>query len=143
MLCPNCGDLISEDDTLCSNCGASLVASETPTEETPVNKAIEAVPPRMNTMPKQRSSIALAAFSFGIISVLFFISIIYINGFFGIFSGILSILAIILGAVGVNRIGHNPNLKGKGFAIAGLVLGSIMVASWILVIVVTILYLRS
>lgn len=53
----------------------------------------------------------------------------YYFGVFGIvpcFSPLLSPAAIILGILGLSECKRDPNLPGKGHAIAGIVLGSIM-----------------
>lgn len=55
-------------------------------------------------------------------------------GIAGFFINFLSILAIIFGAVAMGQTAKNPELKGRGMAITGLVLGIIVVAGWILMI---------
>ncbi len=47
---------------------------------------------------------------------------------------ILGILAIIFGAVGIRQTGTDPNLGGRGMAIAGLVCGIIGVAIWVILV---------
>jgi len=58
----------------------------------------------------------------------------------GIFSlyGLGSILAIIFGIISLNKIKKDKNLKGEGFAIAGIVLG--IVGIIVLTILLTIFY---
>ena len=43
----------------------------------------------------------------------------------------LSILAIIFGGVGIGQTGPNSNYKGRGMAIAGLVLGIVAIVLWV------------
>jgi len=47
----------------------------------------------------------------------------------------LSVLAIIFGGVAISQTGKDPTLGGRGMAIAGLVLGIIIVAVWIITII--------
>lgn len=44
------------------------------------------------------------------------------------------LLAVVLGHIAVSSCGRDPNLDGKGLAIAGLVMGWICLAGWILVV---------
>ena len=48
-----------------------------------------------------------------------------------------SILAVIFGHIAISQAGKDPTVKGRGMAIAGLVLGYIGVATLVLTIVVT------
>lgn len=47
-----------------------------------------------------------------------------------------SILAIIFGHVAISQMRRDPNLRGKGMAIAGIVLGYVGVAIFVLAILV-------
>lgn len=44
------------------------------------------------------------------------------------------LLAVIFGHIGVSACNHNPNLDGKGLGIAGLIMGWICLAGWIIFI---------
>jgi hypothetical protein len=44
-----------------------------------------------------------------------------------------AILAVVFGFLALRRIGRNPQLRGKGFAIAGIVLGAIAVVLLIII----------
>ena len=48
-----------------------------------------------------------------------------------------SILAVIFGHIAISQAGKDPTVKGKGMAIAGLVLGYLGIATLVLTIVVT------
>jgi len=53
----------------------------------------------------------------------------------------LSIVPIILGAVDLSRIKNRAaSEKGKGFDIAGIVLGGLGVVAWLIVVIVTIVF---
>ena len=43
-----------------------------------------------------------------------------------------SILAIVFGGIALNRVKQNPSIGGRGKAIAGLVLGIVSLALWVL-----------
>jgi len=65
-----------------------------------------------------------------------------ICGIAGIFInllGIPSLLAIIFGIISLVKISRNPNLKGKGFAIAGIILGVVGIILMIFLIIFVIL----
>ena len=96
MFCAQCGEQNSDESSFCSNCGAALTQ--------PVS-----VPERPLETVKT-SGLAVASLVCGII---------------GFFFVILSILAIIFGAIAINQTRKNPDLKGRGMAVWGLVLGII------------------
>jgi hypothetical protein len=48
---------------------------------------------------------------------------------------VMSVLAIVFGVQGINRCKRDPSLRGHGMAVAGVVLGSIFLAFWLLLIV--------
>jgi len=75
-------------------------------------------------MERQRTSgLAIASLVCGICSV-----VIPWIGF------ILGILAIIFGGVAISRTGKDPNLGGRGMAIAGLVCGIVGILGWLIII---------
>jgi hypothetical protein len=49
-------------------------------------------------------------------------------GFFGICSAVLGIVAVVLGAIGINQISKSGGMQtGKGMAIAGIVMGAVSI----------------
>jgi Co/Zn/Cd efflux system component len=58
-----------------------------------------------------------------------------VMGILGLFFNLLAILAIIFGGIGMSQTGKDPNLKGRGMAVAGLVLGIIGIIGWIIAII--------
>jgi len=78
-------------------------------------------------MERQRTSgLAIASMVCGILSLVFF--------WVPVFGFLLGIIAIIFGAVAIRQIGREPNLGGRGMAIAGLVCGIVGVAGWVIFI---------
>jgi uncharacterized membrane protein YvbJ len=110
MYCSQCGEKNPAGAKFCSSCGAALVQS----------KVAPAAPAPAATKTKERTSgFAIAALILGILGI--------------------SLLAIIFGAIGINQTGKDPNLKGRGMAVAGLVLGVLWligVVIWIIAAIV-------
>ena len=75
---------------------------------------------------QQTSGLAIASMVCGILSLVFF--------WVPVFGFLLGIIAIIFGAVSIRQIGREPNLGGRGMAIAGLVCGIVGVAGWLIFI---------
>ena len=117
MFCSQCGEKNPDDSKFCSKCGAALVAAAEPAPE-----AAYTPPPSAAAGGKRTSGMSIAALILGILGIISFWP--------------LSILAIIFGAIGISQINKDPSLKGKGMAMAGLVMGIVAIAVWILVAVV-------
>jgi hypothetical protein len=56
-------------------------------------------------------------------------------GIIGFFLNFLAIPAIIFGALGLSETNKNPALKGRGMAMAGLVLGVIVLIMWVIIFI--------
>ncbi len=108
MFCTKCGAQIQEGANYCSRCGTPVAATEVSAGEA----------------AQCTSGMATASLVCGI------------AGFF--LGPLLSVLAIIFSIIALPHFGNNPALKGKGMAIAGLVLGMIGLA-WIVFVIWTIL----
>ncbi len=106
MYCPKCGEQNPDNSSFCGKCGAALTQT--------------ASVPQRPLETARTSGLAIASLVLGIV---------------GIFINFLSILAIIFGAIAMGQTGRNPNLKGRGMAVAGLVLGIIVAAFWIIIII--------
>lgn len=116
MFCPQCGEKNPDDAKFCTKCGAALtVEAERARAQAPA--------PRARAVEGERTSgMAIAALIMGILAFLTF--------------GPLAILAIIFGGIGLSQTGKDPTLKGRGMAVAGLVLGIIAGAFWIIAMIV-------
>ena len=114
MFCSQCGEKNPDDGKFCSKCGTALTAEAAP--------AAAPAPAKRAAAGEKTSGLAIAALVMGIAAFVVF--------------GPLAVLAIIFGAIGISQANKDPNLKGKGMAVAGLVLGIIAVAGWVIVMIV-------
>lgn len=149
MFCPQCGAPNEEDGVFCGNCGAVLNPDEVPAEaevqeadevmvEEPLPEIEEElfledlppapVPPPPPPVPAppavglQTSGMAIAALVMGILG-------------WTLLPLIGSILAIVFGYAARSEIRQRPDeLEGEGFAVAGLVLGWLMIGVSILML---------
>ena len=111
MYCPKCGQQNADENRFCLQCGAALTQDISTVQTEPL--------PQRPLEASRNSGLAVASLVLGIA---------------GFFINFLSILAIIFGALGMSQTAKNPELKGRGMAITGLVLGIVVVAGWILII---------
>jgi hypothetical protein len=103
MYCTQCGAENAEGNKICSKCGAALIVTASPTAT---------AQPALVT--QKTSGFAIASLVLGIISI--------IGLLLFLFSLLFSVPAIICGSIAISHISKNTGLKGKGLAIAGLVL---------------------
>jgi len=137
VFCTNCGERVEIPADLQAKL-ASIRASA-PTEQAPGRRegsvpmrgrSPEGPPggmppyPGFYNEPKRTSGMAIASL---VLSLL------------GLFScGITALLGLIFGIVALKEISDNPNVEGKGLAIAGVIIGPIMILLYILMIVASI-----
>jgi hypothetical protein len=122
MYCPQCGEKNPENSKFCSKCGAALTLKAEPAAES----APAPAPVAPAATGSRTSGMAIAALVMGIAGFVFF--------------GFLGILAIIFGGIGLSQINKDPSLKGKGMAVAGLVLGIIATVGGIIWIIAVTLW---
>lgn len=115
--CPMCGEMIVATAAKCRFCGAIFDRSLRGTHHT--------------GMPTT-SGAAIASLVLGILSPLFC--------YLGFVPGI---AAIVFGAVARNQISKSPNLPGRGLATAGLILGILGSAFWILADIAAIVFIMN
>lgn len=97
MICPKCGAAIADASRFCSNCGNSIAETSAAAVASPMPVAV----------PEQTSGKAIASLVCGIVNIF-----------------PVSVVAIILGHISLSEINKSAGrLKGRGLAIAGLVLG--------------------
>lgn len=110
MYCNNCGIQNPDDSIFCGNCGKRLTASQASAQNY-----------QANTLPPQKSNgMAVAAMVLGIAGFIIWIC---------------CIPAVILGIVSLNQIKNNPEMEGKGMAMAGIICGGIVLILGILAII--------
>lgn len=113
MRCPRCQAENPDDAQICSSCSANLNAAAPPPPAAPQGPATAQMP-----FPAKTSGMAIAALVLGILSPLTF----YIT----------ALPAIILGIIALVNIGRSAGqLKGKGLAIAGIVVP----AAWLFIMI--------
>jgi len=128
--CSHCGMSVNEDDAFCNNCGANLdetiepiVSESFPHQQQPYTQPVYTQPGAVYApKPKSLDALAYLSMSLGIAAVVF--------GLISVFVGFLviaaSVTAIILGGISVQKT------QKKYVAIAGIVLGGIGIALYIL-----------
>jgi hypothetical protein len=110
MYCNSCGTQNPDSNIFCSNCGRKLTAAGSATQYYQPN----------NLSGRKSNGMAVAAMVLGIVSFIVWIC---------------CIPAVILGIVSLNQIKNNPEIEGKGMAMAGLICGVIVLVLGILFIV--------
>ena len=110
MFCSKCGKQNLDNAKFCSSCGTPFSGTTQPQYAPPPQSQYTAQP----AVAQHTSGMAIASLVFGIIGG--------------------SLFAIIFGAVALGQIGKNPNLSGKGLAIAGIILGVL----WMIILVIII-----
>jgi len=119
MFCSQCGEKNPDGSKFCSKCGEALVQPKAPA----------AAPAKAAAAGEKTSGMAIAALVMGVAGFIFF--------------GILSILAIIFGGIGISQTNKDPSLKGRGLAVAGLVLGILGVAGGIIWLIIVTMWSTS
>lgn len=115
--CPNCG-VTNKSYTYCSNCGAKTVSDNF------CNNCGMSIN-NYNTYAKSNKmcGIALAGGITSLVSLLIDIF------------GVVAIVAIVLSSIGLYKVNSNPGLRGKGWAICGIVCGICELIFKVLIIV--------
>lgn len=121
--CSKCGTQINEGSAFCQNCGApapGAAAAPAPAATAPPPAQPVIAPPA----GAKNSGLAVGSLVAGIVSFIF-------NPIL-----LVSLVAIILGAMAKSRLKKDPTLKGKGMSTAGIVLGVISLVVCIIVMAV-------
>ena len=104
--CPECGKELEENSLVCKNCGKKIEANA---QTNNINQTI------INN-PKQANGFAIAGFVLSLISLLC--------------CGTTSVLGLVFSIIGLVNA-NKQNGEGKGLAIAGIVISSIMIILFI------------
>lgn len=134
MRCNGCGIDNPEENSYCGKCGESLGAQQ----QTGLVKTA-----------RRTSGIAIAALLSGIAGWLFLyvvvagsLPIFYLPVLF--LPVLISVIAaIVCGVMARRETGRNPNLKGRGMATAGMILGIVELLLIIFVVVSTLLFMGN
>ena len=165
MFCPNCGIQIPDDARFCPDCGTVLTAADeaaqavsadvpqVPVEPEPVQQpAVMPQPapapvPEIQPAPSFAAPIQPAPSSASSQPPVVFIpaqknNILCVVGFFGalasiLMGGIPSLAALILSVIGLVQT-KQRNERGRGLAIAGIIVSSVGVASLIIGIIIAV-----
>jgi hypothetical protein len=131
MFCSNCGKENSDDARFCASCGNPI--TDTPPQQYTPPPPQYAPPqpqyaPPQYTSPQQQTAQPAAAKHTSGLAVTSLV--------FGIIGGVL--FAIIFGAIALGQIRKNPNLSGRGLAVAGLILGILWMVILVIIIMVNV-----
>jgi hypothetical protein len=124
MFCAKCGAQVDEGSSFCQKCGTAVDQPAVAQPAAAQPQAVASPPmPVQAASAEKTSGMAITSLVLGIISLI-------INPVF-----ILSILAIIFGIVGIGQINKSGGtIKGKGFAVAGIIIGGLAVILMIIVL---------
>lgn len=118
--CPNCGSEVNEGSAFCTSCGSPLAQSEPVNQDNtgdsvfgfdeqpldnqqtyynnqPINQQSQE-----NNQPQKTNSMCVVGF---------------------VLSFFFSLIGMIVSCVGLSQVKKNPNEKGKGLAVAGIIIG--------------------
>lgn len=135
MFCPNCGSNNTEDAKFCTGCGAPLsneVKEEnantvTQVEGQPVQPEMQSIQPEMQqgqpqvVAPAKWSGKAIASFVVSLVGI-FFAAI------------ICGTIGLVFSALAFQELKTKQNLRGKGLAVAGMVISIIDVVLMIIML---------
>lgn len=128
--CNFCGNNVNDNDKFCKACGATVAPSPQQMDQaqktaqpgatqfsTPINGQVNG-----NAGAGKTTGTAIGALVCAIVGLI-------------ILPLPMGILGVSLGATGLNHIKTFPNDKGKGLAIAGIVIGIIDIVWWVFVVI--------
>ncbi len=107
LACPSCGETDDENRYKCVYCGEPLHPEAAAPAPTALDSTVE-------TLIPYRNASALAAYYLGVFSLIPCVGV------------ILAVLAVVFGVAGLKAAKAHPETKGRGHAIAGIVLGTLV-----------------
>lgn len=142
LLCPSCGKEVAETDALCGFCGGSLSTDKPASTESHLSASATSPPRSPERRSRQISGKAIASLVLGLLpfipgarlfALVFGAESVTLNLSRYYLGLVAALLAVIFGhraKASICRSGWR--LRGKGMAIAGLVLGYLWLGGWIL-----------
>lgn len=136
LTCPSCGATLrlpggGSSKVRCGACG-SVFHPSSPADRVPIGTP---APPESRAQvvvtalrPQQTSVLALASLVLGIVGVVSY-------WLYGV-GWLLSLLAVILGHLAIRKCDEDPQLRGKGMAIASVFMGGIFMGLYLLNLVI-------
>jgi len=138
MFCPRCGQNNQPESTFCTYCGAPLTPENEPLQlNYPPNPYVPPQAPYQPYQPyqyppyppmepvriRQNNPCAIAGFVLSLISI-----------FFPYLGMICALVGVILSGIGISQI-NRQDQDGKGFAIAGVIISSVILFFYVLIII--------
>ena len=129
MFCPNCGSNNTDEAKFCTGCGAPLNANKPENEvknNNVANNPTSILQPETQpevVVQKKFSGKAIASFVVSLVGI--FIAAI-----------VCGIIGLVLSRVATQDINTKGNLKGKGLAVAGMVISIIDIAAWVVYLLI-------
>lgn len=130
--CINCGNMLSDDSKFCNKCGVDTKNNQFINNANNVENSNQNVNATVSTVANNNqetskvNGLAIASFVVSLVGLIIF----------GLYCGL---IALGMGITALKRIKIFPEMKGKGLAIAGIVIGSIDVFFVLLATIINIL----
>ena len=118
MFCRNCGKEIKTEDVYCPYCGKNQ--KELNQEQTQKYVYRPSQEERSSYKETKMNTMAIAGFVIALVSL-------FLSFWKG---GVVGLAALILSIIAMRKIRENKE-KGKGFAVAGIIIGAISVLYWL------------
>lgn len=118
MFCRNCGKEIKTEDVYCPYCGKNQ--KELNQEQTQKYVYRPSQEERSSYKETKMNTMAIASFVIALVSL-------FLSFWKG---GVVGLAALILSIIAMRKIRENKE-KGKGFAVAGIIIGAISVLYWL------------
>ena len=136
--CPNCGNILNENDKFCSNCGYRLDESVDSTENIYGEVIVKQAPKEIEPLTKKHA-LSMVGFIFGIVSIVLLIIVFVLIGMYydrdiplelSFVGGLCAMFAFVCAAVGVGTSIPGLVISKKrngplGFAITSVVISGI------------------
>lgn len=127
MFCRSCGNELPDGVKFCPACGAEVKPAQEAPKPAPVQPVYEA--PKSSESAEKWNVLAIVSFSVAVLGVLTSVA----GGV------VLHIVTLVLSIIALTQFKKNPKLKGKGFAIAGVVISAASVGFTLFVTILSVI----